>query len=351
MKKKFLLYAITLSIPFFLSLLFFICYLRYSYILVPFKAVADYELKLKIAEKDGYYKFEPGIYENTQMGSVFSINVDGFRGPIKKSDLKDKYSVVALGESSTMGIEVNDPHTWPELLGGMLQTKGLDAVVFNAGVGGINSSQMLNMYKYEVKDLNPKVIIYYAGRNDHGLGGGLTRYPGQEKWPGGFLNWFKQYLIFKKMEIRFFQYRILGKQYFDIFPWVNRWIPLYEDNLTQIIKLAKSSGTCFIIAQQIMPYDEILSGYLQKHDFEGARRVFSSDRANWPELFRQIDLYEAQVRVARDNQVPFVSLLGESGFYDHGLFFQNDTVHLSAKGNQFIASQLVGKIDRLCSDR
>jgi lysophospholipase L1-like esterase len=347
-KRKFLLYLIAIIIPFLICVLIIFAYLRFSYLLVPFKDGVTYELKLRVLQRDGYYKFEPGSYENGQMGSTFTINSDGFRGTTKKSDLTERYSIIALGESSTMGIEVDDDYTWPAILDRLLVARNIDSVVFNAGVGGINSSQMRQMYLQEIKPLKPKVVIYYGGRNDHGLGGGLTRFPGPDKWSGGFVNWLRQFVVYKKAELRYLQYRVFGREYLDFLPSINRWIPTYERNLEQLIQYAKADRTCFVIAQQVMPFDKVLAKYLQNNQFEEARKHFFTERSAWPELFRQLDLYESQLKIARANNIPTVNFFTETGFIADDLFIPNDTVHLSEAGNRFIASQLANEIFSVC---
>jgi hypothetical protein len=346
--KRLAFYFIGITASLALGLALFLCYLRFSYLIVPFKQMAQYEIKLKISQQEGYYKFQPGIYINGPTSTTYSINKDGFRGQTEKVDLRNKYSIVALGESSTMGIEVNDDQTWPELLNKLLRAQGFDSRALNAGVGGINSTQMLNLYKHEIAELNPTIVIYYGGRNDHGLGAGQSRYPGPDLWQQGFWNWLKNYIVFQKTTLRLVQYRIFGRQYIDLLPTINQWLPIYEKNLTRLIASAKSRNICFVIAQQIMPFDATIVEHLKKNDFEMARRHFYTSHVAWPELFRQIDLYEAQAAIAARDGVPVVSFLNAPDFLNSGLFIKGDTVHLSEMGNLFIANQLANRIPNSC---
>jgi lysophospholipase L1-like esterase len=321
-------------------------YLRFAYLIVPFKQGATYEIRLKAAPQDGYFKFQPGTYENVEKGVAYTINEDGFRGATKKSDLKTGYSIIALGESSTMGIEVVDGQTWPEHLHQGLLQKNLDNQILNAGVGGIISTQTLNLYQNELRDLKPNILIYYGGRNDHGLGGGHTRFPGPTAWSQGFWHWFKQYLVFKKAEIRFYQYQLFGKQYVDIFPSINQWLPQYTSNLKKLIEQTLEDKTCFVIAQQLMPFEQPTRRYIQEHQFDLARASISPSNVAWPELFRQVDIYEAQFALSAKYRVPLIELLSAPSFSPEGLFF--DVVHLTAAGNKFIASQIAEALPQLC---
>ena len=345
--KKALFYLIGLSLTLSLCGCIFLSYLRFSYLIVPFKQVAAYEMKLKVSQQSGYFKFQPGTYDNAQMGIIYLINADGLRGITTKSDLKDAYSVIAFGESSTMGIEVEDDQTWPEQLSRRLVQKGLNSRVLNAGVGGINSLQMLNFYQTELSELKPKVVIYYAGRNDHGLGSGLTRFPGAAAWPQGFWHWFKQYFVFTKAQISFYQYKLFGAQYLDFFSNVNPWLVKYKANLSKLIEQTKYDKTCFVIAQQMMPFEKKTIAYLKDQKYDQARASISLQDASWPELFRQVALFEAQAELAAKYRVPVVELLSAPNFLSEGLFV--DTVHLTAKGNEFIASHLAQELPDLCA--
>jgi lysophospholipase L1-like esterase len=339
-------YSIGGMLTFGVCLLAFVCYLRFSYLLVPIKLVVGYDINLKIQNQEGYYKFQPGEYANVQHRTHFTINEDGFRGSTTKLDLKEGYSVLALGESSTMGIEVPDHRTWPEQLNVLLRQDKIDSRVLNAGIGGINSAQMLRLYNQELHATHPKLIIYYAGRNDHGLGSGVIRYPGPLLWTHGFWGWLKNYVAFKKTELRFYQYKLFGKQYFELLPSVNLWLSAYKNNLTQIIQKAKAQNTCFVIVQQIMPFDPVAVNYLRKNEFDKARASISTEQPLWPELFRQIDLYEAQQELALTHHLPFVNLLAQNNFDNKKLFI--DSVHLTEQGNEYVANHLAANIPSLC---
>ena len=346
--KKFVFYSLTISIPFVFGISLFLLYLRFSYLLNPIEQNVTYELKLKITRHEGYYKFEPGIYFNKPKGSTFLINADGFRGTVSKGDLKGKHSIVAMGESSTMGIEVDNLYTWPSLLQRRLEAKGFDSAVLNAGIGGINSTQMLSLYRSEIHFLKPEIIIYYAGRNDQALGAEMPRFPGTPRWPDGFSNWMKQYLVFKKFEMRFWQYKILGREYVDFLPSVNRWQSLYEANLINLIREAKANKTCFIIVLQLMPYDKKISEMVVNRQFELAKRSFKSEIDAWPDLFRQLDVYQSQTRVAAATGVPVIELFSEQTGDMSVLFQPGDTIHLTKEGNDFLAAHMSRSLERLC---
>ena len=180
-----------------------------------------------------------------------------------------------------------------------------------------------------------------------GLGVGMSRYPGVQVWPEGFGSWLKNYLVFKKTELRFYQYKFLGRQYFELLPAINPWLSIYKNNLSEIIRQVKADNGCFIIAQQIMPFDQVTLNYLKNDSFDQARASLAIGQPLWPELLRQIDLYEAQVALAKKYQVPYVRLLSKNDF-DNRTFFI-DAVHLTDKGNQFVAKHIEENLSEVCS--
>ena len=85
-----------------------------------------------------------------------------------------------------------------------------------------------------------------------------------------------------------------------------------------------------------------------KQDFNRARRKISAEQLAWPDLFRQIDVYEAQVNIAKDTDIPFVALFSSAEKFNDGLFQPSDTIHLTKEGNAFIAAKLAEVMPTLC---
>ena len=306
MKHKAIFVVINLVAILFALGMFF----RFSYLVIPFEKPPDYVLP--VAQFDGYYKFRPGTY--TRGNITYTIGPQGFRGVDYKPE------IIALGESSTMGLESDDSHTRPALLAGI---RGVH--VLNAGISGACSQNHVAMLKAE--KLAAPMIIYYAGRNDHAIGYNINRYPGPERSPGGVWNFMKSWLILKKAEYRFLQVKLFGHEIHNPFPSVNAWASVYEKNLRAI--------PATLIVQQLWAFKKETVEQLIKGDYDGAKKTIAWSDKGWPEAVRQIDLYRIQERVARELHIPYVHTLDgiEPRFFV-------DTVHLTADGNSYLAHRI-----------
>ena len=292
-------------------------FFRISYLVIPFEKAPNYSLP--IAQFDGYYKFRPGTYKRGNI--TYSIGPHGFRGEECKPE------IIALGESSTMGLEVDDSHTWPALLA---RIRGVR--VLNAGISGANSQNHVALLNAE--KLSAPVLIYYAGRNDHGIGYNINRYPGPERWPAGFWNFVKVWLILKKAECRFLQVKLFGHEVHNPFPSVNPWESLYEQNLRKI--------PTSLIVQQLWAFQKKTVELLDKGDYDGAKRTIAWSDPRWPEAVRQIDLYRIQESVARERRIPYIHTLDgiEPRFFV-------DNLHLTADGNAYLANRINAALESL----
>ena len=74
----------------------------FSYLFVPFN-FSVYTIEMKQWPLSGYYKVEPGKYENERYHIHFSINSKGFRGNEFAEKHGRDFRVISIGASSTMG--------------------------------------------------------------------------------------------------------------------------------------------------------------------------------------------------------------------------------------------------------
>ena len=209
MKKYFILASIYIFVIF----LTYALYICFSYLVVPFQK-SPYNIVLNTHKFNGYWKFIPGIYTNEKYNISYTINSHGFRNKeLGKS--KKKFRIIAIGESSTMGIESNDLATWPSRLEKHLSDLGFIAEVINCGVGGSAIYNHLNMIKAEIIKYKPDAILYYAGRNDHAIMN-WERYPGPDFYTGGYVSFFKIWGIYKKTQLRFILLKLFGSSGFVV---------------------------------------------------------------------------------------------------------------------------------------
>jgi len=85
-----------------------------SYLIVPFSPPL-HTIKVNTWAQDGYFKILPGKYKNDKYNTFYTINSKGFRGP-EFSVKGQKYRIITIGASSTMGLESNEGETWPSQL-------------------------------------------------------------------------------------------------------------------------------------------------------------------------------------------------------------------------------------------
>ena len=112
------------------------------------------------------YDLKEGIVRSGR-GDIL-INKWGFRGPYVEKEKPDHiYRIVTLGGSTTAGKYENE-QTYPRMLERILndQEKGLNYQVLNFGVWGYNSCDLKTVYKNEVLEFNPDMIIIMSGWND-----------------------------------------------------------------------------------------------------------------------------------------------------------------------------------------
>jgi len=99
------------------------------------------------------------------------VNSKGFRGKefsTKKSS--GVYRIIALGDSSTLGVGVPNSEAYCAILEGLLNQQKNSSrkyEVINAGVAGYSSLQGLRYLKSEITNYRPDLITIYFGLNDY----------------------------------------------------------------------------------------------------------------------------------------------------------------------------------------
>ncbi|MBI4324967.1 MAG: hypothetical protein HY674_06850 [Chloroflexi bacterium] len=114
------------------------------------------------------YILKPGSTGNF-FDSRIRINRLGFRDREFALDKKDRYRIVAIGESTTMGFTIKeDGRPWPKVLEALVRKElsGARPVeVLNAGVAGYSLQEGLIRLRRDVLPLKPDMIISYFGYN------------------------------------------------------------------------------------------------------------------------------------------------------------------------------------------
>lgn len=97
-------------------------------------------------------------------------NALGYRGPeIAIPKPADTYRIVSMGGSTTYSSGTTTEESYPAFLQSILRDDyGYSNVeVINAGVSGYTSWEILSSFAFRVLELEPDMLIYYGGLNDH----------------------------------------------------------------------------------------------------------------------------------------------------------------------------------------
>lgn len=85
------------------------------------------------------------------------------------AETKSRYRILAIGDSCTFGLGVNDDQTWPAQLQAKLDREGYQAEVVNAGVPGYTAFQGMRYLHRDGLKLKPDVVVASFGFNDFDL--------------------------------------------------------------------------------------------------------------------------------------------------------------------------------------
>ena len=90
-----------------------------------------------------------------------------FFHPEYYSDTNDNLTIIALGDSFTIGYEMSRKESYPRLLKRFLKDSLESVIVFNAGVGDTGTDQQLRLFKkFFLPNVKTDIVIWQFHRND-----------------------------------------------------------------------------------------------------------------------------------------------------------------------------------------
>ncbi len=104
-----------------------------------------------------------------------STNQWGLRGDEPPRDWQNTYTIITLGDSTTICHYLDDQNTWPAQLEQSLQALGHRVWVGNAALDGQSTRSHLKMMEDIVAHLRPNVVVILAGLSDLGFSLSETR--------------------------------------------------------------------------------------------------------------------------------------------------------------------------------
>ena len=93
-------------------------------------------------------------------------NALGFRGRSIGPRTSGRTRILALGDSVTLGDYVDEDETWPAALERALHARGIDAEVWNGGVGSIGVDDMLPLLAGPGRAADPDLVVVGLYLND-----------------------------------------------------------------------------------------------------------------------------------------------------------------------------------------
>jgi lysophospholipase L1-like esterase len=188
---------------------------------------------------------------------VVTFNRLGYRGKefaIEKP--KSTLRIVAFGGSTTLGLENDDPDTWPAQLEAMLERdrQFLEAhqvehvEVINAGVGGWRTREGLLRLEREVTQFAPDMILVAFNWNDFidGLNGiDPEAVKSEEK------RWWHHSVIAQNLRIRFLQWKYGNEKLYEEWTQSLRrdqpWAKVFKRNIVSMGSIARQMGADFVL--------------------------------------------------------------------------------------------------------
>lgn len=120
---------------------------------------------------------------------------------VKNSD--DSYVILCLGDSFTFGVGAPNDKSYPKQLEELLNdnNKGKKFKVINAGVGGYNTSMILDKFVNDFKKIKPDLVVALIGGANVWNAKGYTGYSKKQKVFPEIQNFFYSIKIFKLIKL------------------------------------------------------------------------------------------------------------------------------------------------------
>ena len=260
----------------------------------------------------------------------YHINSQGFRGEEFPKNFDSKFKILALGESTTFGWDVNDTQTYPYYLQQEFQKKEPNYYVINGGIPSYTSTQTL-LYMKEIleKDkIKPNLILVNILWND--------------LWYSSVKNWHPNILVHQKPPLwlsfltknsYFFHGLLVGftkSKEREVNLFNQRAYEHYMSNLKEMILLAQKYKTKIAFVEP--PFD---ADHMAKHLNEFQIQYSKSFLIEIAKKHRK-----SMHKLAKKENI---SVLNHALSLDHlhQKEFFIDALHPTAHGNQLMAKEVV----------
>lgn len=290
------------------------------------------------------YGKRPNIYRkyNPKFDDYGKINTYGFRG--KKFDGKNNPGVkriVAMGGSTTFGYKTKDGSTYPEFLEHILndKSKSKKFEVINAGVCGSDIKEITNLFKNEIINLKPDLVVINNVCNNLYYSDLVYRSStiSLQKINQFLLDKSIFYMTLREKIAKIFHheigdiYRVSLKQTIsNFFNDADFWKTLGSD-FRNLIRLARSNRVDVIIVEEpvlLGSYEESGSGMLLNEDF---KPIYDK-------------VYNLLREVSQQEHAAFINAADYFNESTKRVEFFVDGLHLTPDGNKYLAQLISSKI-------
>jgi lysophospholipase L1-like esterase len=299
------------------------------------------------------YAMKPGY----RRGDFENINSLGFRGEEFSAEKPDGvYRVVAIGGSTTFGVYLPWRQSYPYYLQQTLRERlGTDAVeVINAGMTGSTTAESLHRLFTQILPLQPDMVVVYHAYND--------------LFPRVFDNYQEDYYHWRKSDpnnppglTRFYLWRLALRalnptafhENYDLQRYVWKTENLPDSDTERLVNFDLSSNAAFAnnlehIIRTLEAWDvqPVLASFAIHPDIWHWNDYFPS--YVWEEGIRQNNAAIAALAVRYDLPlVPFA----EAMTGPKKRVYYNDSIHMTAEGNQIKAAVFADTIAPLIGAR
>jgi len=274
------------------------------------------------------FALKPDFHNN-----LYKINSQGFRGDEFPTVLKDYKIILAMGESTTFGWEVNNQQTYPAALMQQFSNNklpsGNKALVINAGIPSYTSSQTL-LYLKEIllkKVIQPDLVLVNIMWNDI--------------WYSSIKNWHPDILIYQHppawltwltKHSRLVHWGIMGGNTETQLINIENTAALnqYEKNLNDMVAVAQKNNTNIVFIEPPFDLDHMPEQGLGEFQVHYTKPFFMEQAMKYRQVLH---------RVAKAQNI---SVIGHSLDLDtlHQKTLFLDLLHPTEEGNAIMAQDV-----------
>lgn len=281
------------------------------------------------------YRFRSGAY-------AISTNAHGLRDddlPQQKPLTETRIAI--LGGSSVFGYLVSDQENASAVLEQMLQQRGHNVQVLNAGVPGYNLLQTTHRYQHVVSRFQPDIVVLYLGWND------LPYLLDEDPSPGNYQSgpcppWWQRFLSHSTL-YGFVFHRLLSPAA-EFNPPVSagaeptqQGVELFESRLHRLVSLIQESGARVIVCSQAtLGHPDVEESALSLIGNNSQQIANTVNHGQW--LRTELESF------ARKHELKFIDVYNRIRPTTEML---GDAIHLTEQGESKLAQILAADIESM----